>query len=425
MHRLLVPLALLAALAINSSLAQPPLAAAPATTRPLTLARAVSLALDRHPDLRAASREIEAVDAAREQAGVLLPNPTLGVEIEDTRRETRTTTILLSQPIELGGKRAARIDAAERAREVARTQREVREAEVRAGASAAFFAALVAQERVGLAEALLRLARSGSEGAAKRVAAGKVSPVEETKAKVAAAGVAVELAQARSEREASLHSLRAAIGIADLDLSRLDGSAQSLPSPRGADLAQRLAEAPAMRLASLEVERQRALASIEQARRMPDLTLTLGAKRTPDAGREQAVIGISVPLPIFDSNRGNLREALRREDKARDEADAVAVRLRAELLLAQQRLATARIEAETLQREVVPGAQSAFDAATRGFELGKFSFLEALDAQRTLFQARAQHLRALGDAHRAAADIDRLIGTSTVPLAATSLQDRP
>lgn len=43
--------------------------------------------------------------------------------------------------------------------------------------------------------------------------------------------------------------------------------------------------------------------------------------------------------------------------------------------------------------------------------MGKFSFLETLDAQRTLFQARAQYLRALGEMHRAAADIDRLLGT--------------
>ncbi|MDH6590236.1 cobalt-zinc-cadmium efflux system outer membrane protein [Variovorax sp. TBS-050B] len=404
MHRLFVPL-ILAASAINPSFAQP---AAP----PLTLAQAVSLAIANHPELRAAEREIEAAGAARDQAGVLLPNPTLGIELEDTRRETRTTTLLLSQPIELGGKRAARIAAAERARDVARAQRVQREIELRAAVTSAYLAALVAEERVALAEALLGLAKRGSEAAGKRVAAGKVSPVEETRARVATAGVAVELAQARSERAAGLHALRAAIGVPGLDLSRLDGSAQMLPpAARSDDLEQRLADAPALRVAALEADRQGALAAIEQSKRMPDITLTLGAKRAAELGRDQAVLGISVPLPIFDSNRGNQREALRREDKAREEAEALALRLRAEALAARERLDTARLEAETLAREVLPGAQSAFEAATRGFELGKFSFLEALDAQRTLFQARAQHLKALGEAHRAAAELDRLIGT--------------
>ncbi|MGK2926565.1 MAG: TolC family protein, partial [Lysobacterales bacterium] len=64
--------------------------------------------------------------------------------------------------------------------------------------------------------------------------------------------------------------------------------------------------------------------------------------------------------------------------------------------------------------------QSAFDAATRGFELGKFSFLEVLDAQRTLFQAKTQHLRALAEGHRAAAEIERVLGNaSSVTLAVT------
>jgi cobalt-zinc-cadmium efflux system outer membrane protein len=67
-------------------------------------------------------------------------------------------------------------------------------------------------------------------------------------------------------------------------------------------------------------------------------------------------------------------------------------------------------EARTIREQVMPGAQSAYDAATQGFELGKFNFLDVLDAQRTLFQAQAQYLRARGEAHRASADLDRLLG---------------
>lgn len=58
---------------------------------------------------------------------------------------------------------------------------------------------------------------------------------------------------------------------------------------------------------------------------------------------------------------------------------------------------------------MLPGAQLAYENATKGFDLGKFSFLDVLDAQRTLFQARNQYLRALTDTHRAAAEIDRLL----------------
>ena len=66
------------------------------------------------------------------------------------------------------------------------------------------------------------------------------------------------------------------------------------------------------------------------------------------------------------------------------------------------------------------GAQSAYDAATKGFELGKFNFLEVLDAQRTLFLDRAQYQRALAEAYRAAAEIERVLGGA---IASTSRAD--
>ena len=113
---------------------------------------------------------------------------------------------------------------------------------------------------------------------------------------------------------------------------------------------------------------------------------------------------------MFDRNQGNILEALRRTDKARDELAATEIRLDSELAQAYERLSTTRTEAETLQREILPGAQSAYDAATTGFEFGKFNFLDVLDAQRTLLQARSQYLRTLSEAHSAAAEIDRIIG---------------
>jgi cobalt-zinc-cadmium efflux system outer membrane protein len=75
---------------------------------PLTLKAALELALGANPGLSAAGRELEAVEATITQAQVR-PNPQISTLIEDTRRATRTTTLQLNQPIELGGKRAARI----------------------------------------------------------------------------------------------------------------------------------------------------------------------------------------------------------------------------------------------------------------------------------------------------------------------------
>ncbi len=120
-------------------------------------------------------------------------------------------------------------------------------------------------------------------------------------------------------------------------------------------------------------------------------------------------------------------EAVRRQDKAEDLARATELRVRTDALAARQRYETSLAEVATLRQDVLPGAQSAFDAATKGFELGKFSYLEALDAQRTLLQSRAQYLRALADAHRSVTDVQRLLGpdSASAPPSSTSSQERP
>jgi len=420
----MVPLAL-AALLTSTAFGQATAPAQPAAgdnaaPTGLTLEAALRSALHHHPQLRAAQLEVDASDGAVRQASVL-PNPSLDYTQEDLKKQNRTTTLLLSQPLELGGKRAARTALAERGREIAQADLAVRRAEVRATAIQAFFDALVAQERVSVAEESLRIAEGGSAAAARRVAAGKVSPTEATRASVAQANARIELRQARADRQTALRALTAVMAVPDGTVLQLDGRPEALPPlPANETLAQRLNEAPALRRAQREVQYAEAAYELERSRRIPDVRLSLGSKRTEETGRSQAVIGISVPLPVFDRNQGAQYQALRRRDAARALAQAEALRLRSEVLQAADQLQAREDEVQALQQEVLPGARSAYEAASRGFELGKFSFLDVLDAQRTWLLARAQYLNALSQAHRAAADLERRLGAPESALAESS-----
>jgi cobalt-zinc-cadmium efflux system outer membrane protein len=193
----------------------------------------------------------------------------------------------------------------------------------------------------------------------------------------------------------------------------VSGNVEELPAvPSFDNVQQRLSASPTLRRMQLEVERRRSLVDVERGKRIPDVTFSLGVKRPNELQRDQLLFGVSVPLPLFDRNQGNLLEALKREDKARDELQALNMRVSTDVLQARERLESIRGEVDVLQRDVLPGAKSAYDAATVGFENGKFNFLEVLDAQRTYFAAKSQYLKALAEAHRAAADIDRVLGES-------------
>lgn len=382
----------------------------PEAGRELRLQDALGLALAANPDIAVAMRERAAIEGVRVQAA-LRPNPSVAATVEDTRQSTRQTTLQLSQPLELGDKRARRIEAAERRMDAAEAGVAVRIAEVHAAVVAAFYEVLTAQERVRLAEASLALAQRARDAASKRVRAGKVSPVEETKALVAESAVRITLDQAHSALDSARKHLAALWGEPRPAFSAVAGDVAAIAeAPALPQLVQQLDAAPALQRARLEVETRQALAGVEQSRRTPDLTVNVGARRNEELGLNQAIFGISLPIPVFDRNQGNLQEAVTRVDLARDQLAALRVQLDSALTDAWNRLQSARQASTTLQQDILPGARSAFDAASKGFQLGKFDFLDVLDAQRTLFQAQSQYLGTLLSAHQASADIERILG---------------
>ena len=404
-------------------------APARALDAPLTLPAAIELALQRNPGLRAAAHEAAAQEGAIAQAGAL-PNPELELLREGRERGNRTTTAQLGIPFELGGKRAARVDAARRERELALAGLATLRAQVRADTIAAFYDVVAADEAQRLAQELAALAGRATVAAERRVDTGKASPLEATRARVAQSSLRIEAIGAAREHAAARTRLAALLGgDPDGDPALLaiaaPGAIDAPPVAPLAQLAARLDDAPELRRARAGVAHRSALVRVEQSRRMPDVTLLVGTQRETSVERpgeeRRAVLGVSVPLPLFNRNGGAVLESLRRADQARDELEAERVRLRAELAQAHGRLRASAEEAALIRSEIVPGAEQAYGAANRGYELGKFGLLDVLDAQRALVQARHQYLKAVADGYRALADIERLVG----PLSREASQEKP
>ncbi|WP_197389157.1 TolC family protein, partial [Ralstonia pseudosolanacearum] len=174
--------------AATSDTAAPAAQSAPASVpgaahERMTLQQAIDRALATHPALAAAGYAVRASEGAVDQAS-RLRNPEAAFLTEDVRRDRATMTAQLNIPLELGGKRAARTRAAELARDAAGQDAAVLAAELRADVTRAFFELSIAQERLRLAQASDALAAQAEAAAVRRVQAGKVSPVEQTKAAV-------------------------------------------------------------------------------------------------------------------------------------------------------------------------------------------------------------------------------------------------
>ena len=149
------------------------------------------------------------------------------------------------------------------------------------------------------------------------------------------------------------------------------------------------------------------------------MTLSLGVKRGRDAQtpRQQILLGASFPLPLFDRQQGAVQAAQLQEQAARERQRASRLASTQALRSAYENYQSAVGELQLLQTQALPAAQSADRAARIGFEYGKFSFLELLDAQRSWLAAQNQALQTQANAYRALAEIESLLGQPLSELA--------
>lgn len=376
----------------------------------LSLSDSMELALMSNPGIAVAIREREAIAGTKVQAATR-PNPFVSTSIQDTRDATRQTTLQFSQEIELGGKRSARMEAANALYNKADAELLTIVAEVHANVIAAFYEMLVAQERVALAKSSVEIAELALDVASKRVKAGKSSPVEQTKSSVAAATANIELVQATTQLNNSRNRLSALWGDNTPSFERVSGKVANIPEIASLDeLHDLIDDSPAIKLAKLEINARAALTDVERSKTVPNITISAGVINNQEVGLNQALLGLSIPIPIFDRNQGSVQEAVSRQYKAKDELIAIRNRIQTNLTTQYARLSAARLATFALQNDVLPNAQNAFDSANRGFSLGKFNFLDVLDAQRTLYQAKSQYINALQEAHQSIAEIERILG---------------
>jgi len=376
----------------------------------LTLDQALQTAFARNPDLAAAQWEIGIAEGDRQQAG-LIPNPEVSWEAEDTRRDSRTTTVMLSQPIELGGKRGARIDVASRAQDAAGIELQRKRNALRADVIQAFTSAQTAQQRLQLSRQSLQLAEHGLRVALGRIEAGKSSPVEGTRAQVQRSEVRLELSRAERDQANAYQQLAQVMGAPLPASTTVQTATQSMPAvPPPTRLLERLNETAELRLATLQIDQREASLGLEKAQRIPDLTVSVGSQYSELERERVNVVGLSMPIPLFNRNQGNVLAAARRTDQARDLRNATELRLRSEIQTTLEQWQTANGEVLAFNQTILPAAQRAVDSATRGFEMGKFGFLDVLDAQRTLISARTQYIQAVAEATDARVRIERIFG---------------
>jgi cobalt-zinc-cadmium efflux system outer membrane protein len=398
---------------------KPPAPAAPMreATGVLTLREALALALTENAELAPFAWQARANEARVLQAGLRL-NPELGLEVEDVLgtgdfkgfREAQTT-LQLSQVIELGGKRSARTEVASQARDITKSEYELKRVEVLGDVTQRFIQVVASQHALDLALTNRQLAEDALRIVQERVTAGKGSALEERKAQVALARGELLVGSARHILEASRKKLSSSWRNAQPVFNRAEADLFARkPVPPFEGLVDRISRSPEIIRWVSEKKLREAEIKLADARRVPNVAVGGGIRHLAGPDDVAFVLGFSMPLQLFDRNQGGAAEARALLGRTEAEQKAAEVRLGAVLLGLYEEMARAVQVMDGLQKEIVPKAEDALAISQDGFAQGRFSYLEVLDAQRTLFDIKQEYIQTATAYHQFLVELERLIG---------------
>lgn len=408
------------ALLAGAGCAMAPLAAAAQDSGALTLEQALALAGASsdpgtdvsNPRAMGPRADVEEAEALVAQAR-LRPNPELSVEVENfagtgdySGLQSSEYTLSAGLPLELGGKRGARTVAARADLAVAQVREQLAVADIGLMVRQRYVSAVAAQARVDLAQDVYDRSRELARVAEVLVEAGREPPLRALRAQSGLAEAEAELKAAQATALAARFALGAlwsqqSAPTTDTEFPKLQPPYELLSAYGGLELQFASAERQA---AEAGVTRERSLGA-------PDLSVSAGVRRFEESNDQALVVGLAVPLPLWNRNQGNVAAAQARLRSATARQAVAAADYRQAVAEARAEYLASEAKADTLEAESLPQAEEALRLAEIGYREGKFELIEVLSAA----DARDGVRRALIDARetqgRSAAQLIRLAAT--------------
>lgn len=379
----------------------------------LRLDDAFERALGDAPGLQASEQVLRAAEAGVRQADRAI-NPTIAFGAENLGGwstyqgfDRAETTLSFNQMLEFGGDREARTQLAGAGVKAARADGALRRQDLMFAVENAYVAAQVAAANLVVANDRLTVAKEIVATVDRRVQAARDPLMAASRSQALLADAEIAVTSAQLSAEAARRLLASYWGgdaVFAVDLSGFNILAPGEAIPLGS------AASPEIARARVEEERANAAVSVERAKAQPDPTISAGVRYFNEYDEAALVVGVTIPLTWWDNNSGAVDRAEAERSKLRLETEALRRNIEREVSSAIAQIGIARSEIEAIDARLLPVAQQALQRAREGYVAGAFSYLDVLDAQRVLVEARMQRNSALGSYHRARAALARLTG---------------
>jgi cobalt-zinc-cadmium efflux system outer membrane protein len=397
----------------------PQLPAAP-PKKAITVSEAVSIFLQQNLQLVAARYDIDMVDAEKLTAR-LRPDPQISVGFSDIPLDFRenfvkpqTFSYGISQTFELGGKRAKRIDEANKNSELARAGFQVVMWQLTNDLKKKFYAVLLAQSLLKLAEENQKTFAEIITHTNEVFQLGEISGLDLQRLEIEKFKFDTDVANSERDYELALRELRVALGgdyrSMDVDVAGTIDYYQpyefSLTELRDKALAAR----PDLKAAHLSELAADAAIRLQNAQRIPDLTLAAGVEQVPQAGNTYN-FGVGIPLPVHNRNQGERAKALIQKMKAQNDQRLIANQVLSDVDKALVAFEIQKRRVELYRTGVLTKVDNIQRLTEFSLKAGESSTLELLDAIRTRRETLAGFYQTLFDYQVSLLDLELATAT--------------
>lgn len=321
---------------------------------------------------------------------------------------TVAADVRIGQSLELG-RRSARIAVADAGEREALAETEAALRELDLVVSLAFNAARHADLEVELATLAEALTSRSVTAAEKRHRAGELSDLDLDLAKIARGRARATLASARSDRAEAIGKLAALIGAAPGDTITLRGDLTT-PPPSLESLRAALAKRPDIRALDAEAGVARAQRDLARVKRWPALGVWFGYVR--DEMDNIFFGGLSVTLPLWNREQGNLAAARAKESAAQHRRAALLASAARQLEDAYTSYVHQRESLDTMAREILPAIDDAQKLVEKGIDAGQVGVSELIVVRQEVTTARREYIDRQLDLANSVAQVRYLAGVT-------------
>lgn len=390
-------------------------------TGQITLSDALRAAILYNPELQAFALEVRMREAAALQKG-LYPNPEFEIEVEEIggtgdRRgvDSAVSIFRLGQDFILSGRKRKQREAGMLEARLSGWDFEVKRLEIVTQTVTAYIDVQAAKEHLELAGEFVSLAGKMRDIVAERVTAGKVAPVELTRAEVLLMQNVTN--KRRAERDLALARLRlASTWGSDVDRF-VDVTGALDPSfnvPSFDSLAARVDQSPYLARHRDELRFAEQSLAVEKAKAIPDLNIGVGMQHFNENGDVAATASVGIAVPLFDRNQGSIESARLQIAKITSELSAAKAKFKSDLRAAYLELLGTREISQSIDERIIPAIDQAFGTVTELYRMGKIGLVDLIDAQQTFLQTRLEQVSTRADFWRQLSIVEGLLGSAVL-----------